>query len=100
MPAVICECGDKSISHRSIMLGSLAEGMTEITGFLGGEDGLATLQAFRDMGVNIEGPVDGRVVVHGVALTALRPRKTAAHGQFWDIYTPLIRITCRPKLRC
>ena len=54
------------------MLGSLAEGMTEITGFLEGEDSLATLQAFRDMGVVIEGPVDGRVVVHGVGLNGLK----------------------------
>ncbi|MEC8427701.1 MAG: prephenate dehydrogenase/arogenate dehydrogenase family protein, partial [Pseudomonadota bacterium] len=53
--------GDKSISHRSIMLGSLAEGVTEVEGFLEGEDALATLQAFRDMGVVIEGPVNGRV---------------------------------------
>lgn len=43
------------MSHRSIMLGSLATGMTEVTGFLEGEDSLATLQAFRDMGVVIEG---------------------------------------------
>ncbi|MDG1166197.1 MAG: prephenate dehydrogenase/arogenate dehydrogenase family protein, partial [Porticoccaceae bacterium] len=42
--------GDKSMSHRSIMLGSLAEGLTEVTGFLEGEDSLATLQSFRDMG--------------------------------------------------
>ncbi len=48
--------GDKSISHRSIMLGSLAEGVTEVEGFLEGEDALATIQAFRDMGVVIEGP--------------------------------------------
>jgi hypothetical protein len=48
--------GDKSISHRSIMLGSLADGVTQVTGFLEGEDALATLQAFRDMGVVIEGP--------------------------------------------
>jgi 3-phosphoshikimate 1-carboxyvinyltransferase len=73
--------GDKSISHRSIMLGSLAEGMTEITGFLEGEDSLATLQAFRDMGVNIEGPVDGRVVVHGVGLDGLKaPEKPLYMG--------------------
>ena len=48
--------GDKSISHRSIMLGALAEGVTVVEGFLEGEDSLATLQAFRDMGVVIEGP--------------------------------------------
>lgn len=65
--------GDKSISHRSIMLGSIAEGITEVTGFLEGEDALATLQAFRDMGVVIEGPERGRVRVHGVGLHGLKP---------------------------
>lgn len=64
--------GDKSISHRSIMLGSLAEGVTEVEGFLEGEDALATLQAFRDMGVRIDGPVQGRVTIHGVGLHGLR----------------------------
>ncbi len=64
--------GDKSISHRSIMLGSLAEGVTEIAGFLEGEDALATLQAFRDMGVKIEGPDNGRVVIHGVGMHGLK----------------------------
>lgn len=64
--------GDKSISHRSIMLGSIAEGITEVTGFLEGEDALATLQAFRDMGVVIEGPHEGRVRVHGVGLNGLK----------------------------
>lgn len=64
--------GDKSISHRSIMLGSLAEGTTEVEGFLEGEDALATLQAFRDMGVVIEGPHHGRVTIHGVGLQGLQ----------------------------
>ncbi|MGP0173499.1 bifunctional prephenate dehydrogenase/3-phosphoshikimate 1-carboxyvinyltransferase [Pseudomonas sp. NCHU5208] len=64
--------GDKSISHRSIMLGSLAEGTTEVEGFLEGEDALATLQAFRDMGVVIEGPQHGRVTIHGVGLHGLK----------------------------
>ncbi|MEA9994853.1 bifunctional prephenate dehydrogenase/3-phosphoshikimate 1-carboxyvinyltransferase [Pseudomonas sp. 10B1] len=64
--------GDKSISHRSIMLGSLAEGTTEVEGFLEGEDALATLQAFRDMGVVIEGPNHGRVTIHGVGLHGLK----------------------------
>jgi 3-phosphoshikimate 1-carboxyvinyltransferase len=64
--------GDKSISHRSIMLGSLAEGVTRISGFLEGEDSLATLAAFRAMGVRIEGPEHGRVTVHGVGLQGLR----------------------------
>ena len=64
--------GDKSISHRSIMLGSLAEGVTEVAGFLEGEDSLATLQAFRDMGVVIEGPHHGRVTINGVGLHGLQ----------------------------
>ncbi len=64
--------GDKSISHRSIMLGSLAEGVTDVEGFLEGEDALATLQSFRDMGVVIEGPDQGRVRVHGVGLNGLQ----------------------------
>ncbi len=64
--------GDKSISHRAIMLGALAEGTTRISGFLEGEDALATLGAFRAMGVNVEGPEDGQVVVHGVGLHGLK----------------------------
>ena len=64
--------GDKSISHRSIMLGSLADGTTEVEGFLEGEDALATLQAFRDMGVVIKGPTNGRVTIHGVGLHGLK----------------------------
>ncbi|MEN6670664.1 bifunctional prephenate dehydrogenase/3-phosphoshikimate 1-carboxyvinyltransferase [Psychrobacter sp. B38] len=68
--------GDKSISHRSIMLGSLATGVTHVTGFLEGEDALATLQAFRDMGVTIEGPHNGNLTIHGVGMNGLKPSKT------------------------
>jgi 3-phosphoshikimate 1-carboxyvinyltransferase len=64
--------GDKSISHRSIMLGSLSDGTTQVEGFLEGEDALATLQAFRDMGVVIEGPDHGRVTIHGVGMNGLK----------------------------
>ncbi len=64
--------GDKSISHRSIMLGSLAEGTTHVSGFLEGEDSLATLKAFRAMGVEIEGPDNGKVVIHGVGMQGLK----------------------------
>jgi len=71
--------GDKSISHRSIMLGSLAEGVTEVEGFLEGEDSLATLQTFRDMGVVIEGPVDGRVKIYGKGLHGLKPAPGALY---------------------
>lgn len=65
--------GDKSISHRSIMLGALADGVTEVTGFLEGEDALATMRAFRDMGVSIEGPHQGRVRIEGVGRDGLKP---------------------------
>ena len=64
--------GDKSISHRAIMLGSLADGVTRISGFLEGEDSLATLNAFRQMGVRIDGPDGGSVVVHGVGMHGLQ----------------------------
>ena len=67
--------GDKSMSHRSIMLGSLAEGVTHVKGFLVAEDALATLQAFRDMGVEIEGPVDGCLTIHGVGKHGLKAPK-------------------------
>ena len=73
--------GDKSMSHRSIMLGSLAQGVTEVDGFLEGEDALATLQAFRDMGVVIEGPHNGQVTIHGVGLHGLQaPEKPLYMG--------------------
>lgn len=71
--------GDKSISHRSIMLGSLAEGTTRVSGFLEGEDNLATLNAFRALGVNIQGPENGEVIIEGVGMHGLKP----AHD---DIY--------------
>jgi len=67
--------GDKSISHRSIMLGSLAEGVTHVSGFLEGEDALATLRSFQAMGVKIEGPVNGEVTIHGVGLGGLQAPK-------------------------
>ncbi len=71
--------GDKSVSHRSIMFGAIAEGTTHVTGFLEGEDALATLQAFRDMGVSIEGPKNGEVTIHGVGINGLKAPKTALY---------------------
>ena len=64
--------GDKSISHRCIMLGAIADGTTRISGLLEGEDVLATVAAFRAMGVEIDGPADGEAVVHGVGRDGLR----------------------------
>ncbi len=69
--------GDKSISHRSIMFGSLAEGTTRVSGFLEGQDALATLNAFKAMGVDIEGPEDGKVVIHGVGMHGLKAPEAA-----------------------
>lgn len=63
--------GDKSISHRSIMLGSLANGTTEVSGFLQGEDALATLKAFQSMGVEIKCDGD-KVIINGVGLHGLK----------------------------
>lgn len=63
--------GDKSISHRSIMFGSLAEGDTEITGFLYGDDCLSTVGAFRSMGIDID-VTDEKIIVHGKGLHGLQ----------------------------
>ncbi len=62
--------GDKSISHRAIMLGALASGTTHITGFLMGEDCLSTIDCFRKMGVNID-ITENEVTVEGVGLHGL-----------------------------
>jgi 3-phosphoshikimate 1-carboxyvinyltransferase len=64
--------GDKSISHRSAIIGSIAKGITEINGFLHGEDCIATINAFRKMGVDIQETGDGKVIVHGVGLDGLK----------------------------
>lgn len=64
--------GDKSISHRSIMLGAIADGVTEVSGFLEGEDAISTMNVFRSLGVRIDGPERGRVTVYGVGRDGLR----------------------------
>jgi len=64
--------GDKSISHRALMLCGIAQGMSEVTGFLAGEDCLATLTAMRALGVRIDQPTPTHVVIHGVGLRGLR----------------------------
>ena len=69
--------GDKSMSHRSVMLGALAEGRTEVSGFLEGEDALATVAAFRAMGVRIDGLKAGRLSINGVGLRGLKPPATS-----------------------
>jgi 3-phosphoshikimate 1-carboxyvinyltransferase len=64
--------GDKSISHRSLMLSGLADGTSDITGFLASEDCLATLNAMRALGVRIEQPSATHVIVHGSGLHGLK----------------------------
>ncbi|TJY62215.1 3-phosphoshikimate 1-carboxyvinyltransferase [Sinimarinibacterium sp. CAU 1509] len=64
--------GDKSISHRAVMFGALAQGITEVEGFLTGEDCLCTMQAFRAMGVDIEQTAPTQLRIKGVGLQGLR----------------------------
>ena len=64
--------GDKSISHRALMFGGIASGDTDVTGFLAGEDCLATLRALEAMGVRIERPEEEHVIVHGAGRGGLR----------------------------
>ena len=68
--------GDKSISHRSIIFGSLAEGVTKVYGILRGEDVLSTMQVFRDLGVEIEDK-DGVITIQGVGMDGLKAPKNA-----------------------
>lgn len=65
--------GDKSISHRALMLGAIAEGQTRIRGFLNGDDCLATLAALRGMGVTIEQLSDTELVIEGKGAAGLQP---------------------------
>lgn len=63
--------GDKSVSHRAVMLGALAEGITRVTGFLEGEDTRATAAILQRLGVRIEVLAEGKRLVHGVGLHGL-----------------------------
>lgn len=65
--------GDKSVSHRAVMLAAIAEGASRIDGFLEGGDTRATAAIFRQLGVRIDAPEDGVRIVHGVGLHGLRP---------------------------
>ena len=72
--------GDKSISHRAVMLGSLADGVTEITGFLPGADCLSTIDCFRNMGIEIDERGD-KVIVRGKGMRGLtKPANTLYTG--------------------
>ncbi|MFM8480172.1 MAG: 3-phosphoshikimate 1-carboxyvinyltransferase [Gammaproteobacteria bacterium] len=64
--------GDKSVSHRSLMLGGIADGLTTVDGFLESEDCLATLKALRALGVTIERPHSSSLRIHGVGANGLK----------------------------
>ena len=67
--------GDKSISHRAVMFGSLAEGTTEVTNFLQGADCLSTISCFRNLGIDIENTPE-RILIHGKGLHGLKESAT------------------------
>ena len=68
--------GDKSVSHRGVMLSAIAEGTSTIRGFLRAEDSLATLAAMRQMGVAVDERADGALIVHGVGMHGLEAPTT------------------------
>ncbi len=65
--------GDKSISHRALMLGAIAEGLTRVRGFLSGDDCLATLTALRHLGVTIQQLSDTELIIEGCGSEGLKP---------------------------
>jgi 3-phosphoshikimate 1-carboxyvinyltransferase len=86
--------GDKSISHRALMLSGIAEGVSEVTGFLAGEDCMATLAAMRALGVRIEQPSPTHVVIHGSGLRGLsgagKPLDMGNAGTAMRLFTGLL----------
>jgi 3-phosphoshikimate 1-carboxyvinyltransferase len=70
--ATVTVPGDKSVSHRALMLGSIAEGRTDVSGFLAGEDCLSTLAAMRELGVEIHQPGPTEMTIEGVGLHGLQ----------------------------
>lgn len=86
--------GDKSMSHRSIMLASIANGSTEITGFLQGEDSLNTLKAFQAMGVDIQ-QTESEIIVKGVGLHGLsKPASALDMGNSGTAMRLLVGLLC------
>ncbi len=73
LKGIITVPGDKSISHRAVMLGALADGMTEVTNFLQGADCLSTIRCFRQLGIEIQNDASSdQVVIHGKGLFGLQ----------------------------
>jgi len=86
--------GDKSISHRALMLSGIAAGSSEVRGFLASEDCLATLAAMRALGVPIEQPASTQVLIRGVGLRGLcdagRPLDMGNAGTAMRLFTGLL----------
>lgn len=80
LQGTICVPGDKSISHRAVILGAIAKGETRVKGLLKGEDVLSTIQAFRNLGVRIE-EKDDQFVIEGQGFEGLTaPHQTLDMG--------------------
>ncbi|BBE39914.1 3-phosphoshikimate 1-carboxyvinyltransferase [Streptococcus dysgalactiae] len=80
LQGTICVPGDKSISHRAVILGAIAKGETRVKGLLKGEDVLSTIQAFRNLGVRIE-EKDDQLVIEGQGFEGLTaPHQTLDMG--------------------
>ena len=81
--------GDKSISHRSVMFGAIAQGTTEVTNFLQGADCLSTISCFQKLGIEIENTPE-RILVHGKGLHGL-----SAPSEVLDAYCSNMYYRCR-----
>ncbi len=92
--------GDKSISHRGIMLGAISDGVTEITNFLQGADCLSTISCFRKMGISIEN--EGNVVrIHGKGLRGLKePAEILDAGNSGTTTRLISGILCGQNFSC
>jgi len=91
--------GDKSISHRALMLSGIAEGVSEVTGFLAGEDCLATLSAMRALGVRVEQPSATHVLIHVCrAARSANCGQAPRHGKRGHRHTLVHRLAVGAKI--
>ena len=90
--------GDKSISHRSIMFGALADGTTRVTNFLRGADCLSTIDCFRKLGIDIE-DLDSEILIHGKGLHGLTaPSSMLDVGKQWHYHLVDLRHSGRSEV--
>ena len=92
--------GDKSISHRAVMFGAIADGLTEVTNFLQGADCLSTIDCFRRLGIEIENTRE-KILIHGKGLHGLRePSETLDTGNSGTTTRLLSGILCGQPFSC